>query len=81
MENLGKNGLDLISGFKGVITSKIKYLTGCDQYGITSKVNAKGEGGDTEYFDVRSVKVSGRRINIQDAPEDPGGPNRHAPRR
>ena len=33
--NFGKKGRDIITKFEGIITCKISYLTGCDQYGLT----------------------------------------------
>ncbi len=78
MQNLGRNAKDKITGFTGVIVAKISYLTGCDQYGITPKVNKEGKTGDTSYFDVNRIEIlkGGVKINTN---KDVGGVNRDAP--
>ncbi len=62
MHTLGKEGRDKITGFKGIITSRVQYLTGCDQYCLTPKVNEKGETQTGEYFDEARIEVVGNGI-------------------
>lgn len=35
--NLGEEVEDVITGFSGMIMSRIQYLTRCNQYGITQR--------------------------------------------
>ena len=82
MENLGKEAQDKITGFKGIIVSKITYIFGCSQYGISPKVNATdGKTGSTEYFDEGRIEIIGEGINPKDVQvDDPGADiNRDAP--
>ena len=80
MENLGKKAKDKVTGFKGVVTSKVSYLTGCDQYGITPPVK-ENEIEDTHYFDVSRVVITEPRKPLtKRIKTDKGGPNRDAPR-
>lgn len=64
MENLGKHGKDVITGFEGTITSEHHYLTGCTQFGIQPKAKKDGSIGDICYFDESRVIVSGETINL-----------------
>ncbi len=79
---LGKEGKDKITGFTGVITAHVKYLTGCDQYCLTPKVNDKGETMTGEFFDEARIEITGNGILPEEVQgEKGGGPNRDAPRR
>jgi len=82
MNNLGKKAQDKITGFKGIIIGKITYLTGCDQYGICPPVGKDGKPGDTNWFDVKRVKILGEGIKPETVKDkkDPGGVNRDCPR-
>lgn len=87
---LGVKARDKITGFEGIVVSKVVYLTGCDQYGLTPSVCKEGKPADTQYFDVSRLAVTGEGVT-KDADlvqardrvtSDPtGGPNRDAPSR
>lgn len=81
-QNLGRKARDRITGFTGVITARIEYLTGCAQYGITPEAKDQ-KIEDTRYFDVTRVDVSMRAADLVMAPLEfatqPGGPS-DAPR-
>lgn len=81
MIELGKKAIDKITGFSGIITSRVQYLTGCDQYGITPKMQKKDtEVKRTEYFDEGRIEVLGEGIKpAKVAAPARGGPNRDAP--
>ena len=82
MIKLGQEARDKITGFKGVITAHVKYLFGCDQYGLTPPVDADGKTRDTQYFDEGRIEVIGRGVLPEEVTaEKNGGPNRDAPRR
>jgi hypothetical protein len=55
--DLGKRAKDKISGFTGIITSRIEYLTGCDQYGLKAPIKADGEPIDVHYFDEGRIVI------------------------
>ena len=79
MNNMGKKARDKITGFEGVIVSKISYVTGCDQYGITPPAK-DGDVKSTQYFDVGRVEVLGESISVSDVSgKKKGGPSRDAP--
>lgn len=59
MVNLGRHGKDVITGFEGTITSEHHYLTGCTQLGLQPKCKTDGSVGETMFFDVTRVEVTG----------------------
>ena len=79
---LGVIAEDKITGFKGIVTAHVKYLTGCDQYCLRPKVNDKGELQEGMYFDGGQLEVIGEGILESDVQGDEkGGPNMNAPSR
>lgn len=81
---LGMEGRDKITGFEGIITSKVVYLTGCAQFGVTPKCDKDGKVVIAEYFDESRLEVIGNGILNVAAFEDTkdlGGPNRDVPRK
>lgn len=84
MNNLGKKGKDKITGFEGIIISKINYLFGCSQYGITPQVK-EGEmkRSDTEYFDEGRIEIIGEGIAPASVKVEKNGAdfNRDSPRK
>lgn len=78
---LGKEGRDKITGFQGIITARVEYLTGCDQYCLTPKVQ-DGKIMEGHYFDGGRIEIVGQGVlpsSVQT--EENGGPNRDAPKR
>ncbi len=62
--NLGTTICDKITGFEGVITGRVEYLTGCVQYLLTPKIAEDGSHRNGEWFD------EGRLVDC-DAPAGP----------
>ena len=58
MKNLGKIGIDKISGFRGMITAKINYLYGADEYKLTPTELSNGAIGTELWFPVNRIKIS-----------------------
>lgn len=81
MIQLGQEGRDKITGFQGIITSKVEYLFGCKQYGITPKIK-DGEAKNAEYFDEGRIEVVGSGILPEEVRgEKKGGVQRDVPRK
>jgi hypothetical protein len=74
---LGKKVKDIITGFTGIATSKLEFLTGCTQIGISPPVK-KGEPTipDTVYVDISRVEVLGEgpKLKTKVVKKEPGGP-------
>lgn len=81
MIELGQQGKDKITGYEGIITARIQYITGCDQYGLTQKAIPGTTPLPTEYFDEGRIEITGRGILPEEVQTNMnGGPNRDAPR-
>ena len=63
MLELGNEGKDKITGFKGIITARHQYITGCDQYTLSPKMNSDGDLGDSYQFDEGRIDIVGVGIN------------------
>lgn len=82
MIELGSKVKDKITGFTGIAISHIKYLTGCDQIGVTPEVDKDGKVQDTHYFDYTRLDVIENPIKLnKSVDKKTGGPNRDAPKK
>lgn len=81
MDKLGMKAKDKITGFKGIIVSKINYLFGCSQYGIAPEAD-DGKVKDTHYFDEGRVEITGKGISSKEVtvPENGADVNTDCPR-
>lgn len=80
MIELGQKAKDKITGFEGILTARIQYLTGCDQYCIAPPA-VDGKIPDSCYFDEGRIGVLGRGILPEEVvTEKNGGPNIDCPR-
>jgi len=70
---LGDEVRDIITGFKGIITSRTEYINGCVRYGVQPQTLKDGKTIDAEWTDEKQLKlVKSKRIEIE--PERTGGP-------
>jgi hypothetical protein len=76
MNNLGKLAKDKITGFTGIITAYIQYLTGCHQYGIQPNELKDGKIIEVNWFDVKRIDIIGEGVSVEDVSEvsNSGGP-------
>jgi hypothetical protein len=54
---LGRTVRDKLTGFTGVVTGYIYYMTGCNQVLATPKASPTGDLGDSKWFDVQRLEV------------------------
>jgi hypothetical protein len=71
---MGQHYTDCITGFTGMATGLVSYLTGCDQVLIAPKVGEDGALKDSHWFDI--TRLDGT-LGKPDA--DAGGPQQHPP--
>jgi hypothetical protein len=73
---LGKEAKDIVTGFKGIILSRMEWLTGCNRYGIQPKMGKDGKTGEITYFDENQIEVVGKGVIIDQTPAEraKGGP-------
>jgi hypothetical protein len=80
MIELGRKGRDKVTGFEGIITARVTFITGCDQYALAPKAE-DGKIPDSVYFDEGRIEIIGDGITMREvASEKRGGPNRDCPR-
>lgn len=53
---LGREVKDTITGFEGIVTGYVSYLTGCNQCLVAAKA-AGGKPGETAWFDEQRLVV------------------------
>lgn len=55
MIQLGITAVDQVTGFRGVVTGLVEYLTGCNQALLIPKVDKDGKTVDGAWFDVQRL--------------------------
>ena len=66
MIRLGLEVKDKITGFTGIVTARINYLTGCDRYAVTPPVDKDGKVRDGEWFDEGRLMILSQGISEED---------------
>ena len=61
---LGDNVKDTVTGFKGVVTAIIQYLTGCDQASVCPKLDKEGMPQDAYNFDVTRLEITKKKAVV-----------------
>jgi hypothetical protein len=79
--DLGTKVKDTLTGFKGVISYRAQYLTGCNQYGVQPEdLDEKGEPREARQIDENRLEViKGSKPYVLPVPKkevikEPGGP-------
>lgn len=80
MSILGKQAKDKISGFEGVITGHVHYLTGCAQCLLMPKVAKDGSIRAAEWFDEQRLEIKSAKPVKFDNSKTPGF-DKQAPKR
>jgi hypothetical protein len=74
---LGVEARDVVTGFSGIVTYKVEYLTGCDQWGLQPLIGKDGDLKEIKQFDENRIEVTGAGITLPK--EEPtvrtGGPS------
>jgi len=63
---LGKTGKDKITGFKGILTSRCEFLTGCNRYCVQPTELKDGKPIDGIYFDEAQIEILGEGIKPEE---------------
>lgn len=56
-EMMGKEVKDIVTGFSGIVTGKITWLFGCNQYNVMPRVAENGDTKDGQWFDEGRLEV------------------------
>ena len=62
---LGSGVRDKITGFSGVATGRVEYLTGCHQVLITPQCKPGGEFQEPRWFDEQRVQADAGVASVQ----------------
>ena len=85
MVKLGAKYKDIITGFEGIATGAVKYITGCDQILLAPPAKS-GSKPDSEWFDVNRISRVGKSIvkvktSADNNNKNDDGPDIEAPRK
>lgn len=84
--SLGVKAKSVITGFEGVIISRVQHITGCDTYGLKPKgLDKDGKPFDAYFFDENEIEVISQGVKkkmdkLSDGSRPPGGPGREHPK-
>ena len=79
--DLGHTVRDVVTGFSGVMTGYVTYLSGCHQGLVAPKVKDDGTLAPGEWFDVQRLSITDTQPRVcLDNSRTPGH-DRQAPRR
>ena len=71
---LGHMATDKITGFTGVITSRVEFLTGCNRYHVQPREIRDAKVVEGMYFDEDQIRVSDEPVilRVEVCGDDPG---------
>ncbi len=73
---LGTMARDIITGFRGVIMAKTKWINNCVRYGVQSKTLKDGKPVDELWFDEQRLEAVSEEIEPVATKPGNGGPQR-----
>ena len=80
MIKLGQKVRDKITGFTGLVTGKVEYITGCNQVLVCPPVKDDGTLVDSNWFDEQRIDVvEARPLRMDNSKAN--GPDKPAPKR
>lgn len=59
MIKLGQTVRDRITGFQGVVTGIVNYISGCHQALVVPRVKDDGSLTDSQWFDLQRLEIEG----------------------
>jgi len=77
---LGNTYKDKITGFAGVATGHVRYISGCNQVLLAPPVDADGKLRDSQWFDEQRLDDQRSETIVLDNSVTPG-PDKMAPKR
>ena len=84
MENpkfLGRTFRDKVTGFVGIATGQVSYITGCDQLLLVPKVDAAGKVQESQWFDTQRCEAIESEAQVVIDNSQFNGPDKEAPKR
>jgi len=65
---LGQRVRDVVTGFEGIVVSRVEYLSGCVQYCVKPHVGEDGKMLEGEYIDEQRIEIVGDGKTVIAAP-------------
>lgn len=56
---LGVTAIDRITGFRGVVTGIVEYISGCNQALVVPRVKPDGTAGEAGWYDLQRLDIDG----------------------
>lgn len=78
---LGSTVTDKITGFTGIVTGRVEYISGCNQLLVTSRVGSDGAVKDPQWLDEQRCEVDTSKPKLVLNNQDNPGFDRPAPKR
>lgn len=78
---LGRKVKDRITGFAGVVTGYVYYISGCNQALVVPPVGKDGKNADSNWFDVQRLEIDAKAKPIVLNNAATPGPDRAPPAR
>jgi hypothetical protein len=70
---LGDRVKDRVTGYTGIVTSQIKHLNGCHQYGVSAPIDDQGKMVDGYNIDEAQLEPVDDGLNEKPVPQTPTG--------
>jgi hypothetical protein len=76
---MGREVIDRVTGFTGVVTSRADFISGCDQYFVQPRVDKEGKKQEAHWFDdLRLEEQTAKPVVIDERKKRTGGPATHS---
>jgi hypothetical protein len=76
---LGQRVRDVVTGFTGIATARVEYISGCLQYCVQPPVAGDGKFPASEYIDHQRLEALGESVQLESS--NTGGVMPYAPPR
>lgn len=80
-QKLGTTVVDKITGFRGVVTGRVEYISGCNQLLVTPKSDKDGALNEAQWFDEQRCATDNAVQIIKLENEKSPGFDKAAPKR
>lgn len=80
-ELLGFTLRDKVTGFVGVATGHVQYITGCDQLLLVPSVDTDGKLRDSQWFDTQRCELLPAHERVEIDNSHFNGPDKEVPKR
>lgn len=71
---LGQEYKDVVTGYKGIATSKHEYMNGCTRYTLEAKMDKDGKIPDSLAVDIQQLRPTANTRKIKAVQTKTGGP-------